>query len=83
MEETEVNFQRFQAIATIVLATLMGYLIVLPIVLSATPNQSTPLLIIGPMAGGMVGYRNRHSRFFFYLTIVGVLTLSTILSFQN
>ena len=61
------------------LGALTGALIVIPI---TTVEAGAGLVAVGAAAGGLVGYRRRKSRAFFYFAIACALILSTIISFS-
>lgn len=76
------SYKQFTAIVTVFFSLLTGVLVVMPFALQR-PEQSTALILAGAAMGAISGYRRRHSRFFFYLSIFAVLILSTILTFQT
>lgn len=72
------DFEKLRHFATVVLAAMVGGLISLPISIGGNTTQSL-LLPITIIFGGLMGYRKRHNRFFFYFCLVAVAVLATLL----
>jgi len=73
------NFSKFYQISSVVLGTLAGLLIAVPISINMGPGMAPVFLLLFGLVGGLMGYRRRDSRVFFYLSIVSVLVLSSII----
>ena len=75
------DFEKLIGFATVVLAAMVGGLISLPISITADNSQrcALPIMIV---LGGLLGYRKRHNRFFFYFCLVAVVVLATLINFQ-
>lgn len=71
---------QFREISCIVLGAITGFLIGLPWALQAQGAVSiiTPLLFAA--CGGLVGFRQRRNTLFFYLCLVCVVALASLLS---
>ena len=73
----------FRALGCMILGALVASLIALPLVFN---NPEAPsriwLLLPALLMGALVGYRKRHSTFFFYFCLLAVLALSTLLMRQ-
>lgn len=66
----------YQSASTIVLSAMTGLLLALPI---AEPSwQGALLLVAFTVLGGLIGYRRRTSRVFFYISALSVLVLSSL-----
>ncbi len=71
----------FYAIASIVMGAFVGLLIAIPITVSTTSRAVAGATLLGlPLLGLLSGYRRRHSRIFFYLCLIAIVVLSTILT---
>lgn len=81
--EAQSGASSLHSMSSVVLATLTGLLIVLPLAGSGDPTSGVGLGLIGGLAGFMVGYRRRHSRAFFYFSLVCVLVLAVVVSFNS
>lgn len=81
---------RFYAITTTIMGGIVGALVGLPFAGSSDPSAATDypeisvvhtlLLIILTLCGLFVGYRRRHSRTFFYLCLLSILILASVIS---
>ena len=78
--ETAERFESARRAATVVLSGIVGMLIGMPVSGSAGSPLSAALIVVAFGAlGTAAGYRRRRSRAFFYLTLVALLGLATIL----
>ena len=73
---------QFQAFATIVLSGMIGVLFSFPLVSSSSRSVSLATMVAFGLMGMSIGYRRRESKFFFYICLVSVLVLSSIISGQ-
>ena len=64
------------------MSTLVGLLIVLPVLPQMSPAGGTVIGIFGAAAGFLIGRRYRDSRGFFYFSLVCVLVLAMLVSFN-
>ena len=71
----------FYSLAAVFLAALVGLLITIPVTM-ADRQGSSWLLLVGIIAGGLVGWRRRKSHAFLYFCLVCVIALATLISFQ-
>lgn len=81
MTTGNLTFSRFREYASIVLGSLMGALIAMPV--AAEANAALMLVPLGAVLGGLVGYRRRASTFFLYFCIVCILILSSVIMFES
>lgn len=85
-ESPQDNFNKFYALASLVLSVIAGVLIGIPIAMMVpAPDQAfslTHLLVVAAFAvfGGIAGYRNRKSHLYFYFVLVAVLVLAGLVS---
>ncbi|WKZ57970.1 MAG: hypothetical protein QY326_04695 [Bdellovibrionota bacterium] len=70
------------AISSVMLSTLVGLLIVLPVLPQMSPTSGAFLGAAGAAAGFLIGRRHRQSRGFFYFSLVCVLMLAMLVSFN-
>ena len=71
----------FQSIAAVVLGTILGLLIALPIAplsaaQGASPVSGILLLLASGGAGALIGHRRRHNKSFLYFCFAAILILS-------
>lgn len=74
------KFQKFMATANIILGSLVGCLICIPII-TTSEGPRLPVLVLSGLAGAAIGFRRRSSRAFLYFSIICVLALSCLISF--
>ncbi|MCB0328128.1 MAG: hypothetical protein KDD70_00655 [Bdellovibrionales bacterium] len=67
---------RFQWIASVVLGTITGLLIALPISQGESVFSGPIVLLASGMAGALIGYRRKDSRAFLYLCFATILLLA-------
>jgi uncharacterized SAM-binding protein YcdF (DUF218 family) len=60
----------------------MGCLVAVPMTSTNLQSMGTPLLLIAVLFGGIAGHRHRNNRAFLYFCLVGILVLSTLISFS-
>ncbi len=72
----------FREIACILLGGLTGLLIALPWSFSSQDWPAFLAPILGGLLGLAVGYRQRGNVFFFYLCLISIIALATLLSSQ-
>ena len=77
-----LNFNSFRAIACALLGAFVGALIALPL-LASTEGLRLPLFIAFTAAGGLIGYRKRASTLFFYFSLIAVVALASLISYQE
>lgn len=68
----------FQEVATTILGGFTGCLLALPFLTADSP-ATIVYALVGTALGLMLGYRRRQSRFFFYVCLLSVLVLSSLL----
>ena len=77
------NIKSFIFYANIILGSLCGLLVALPVAGSlSSPIPGLFLIIFSVFFGGFAGYRNKGSRAFMYMCLAFVLILSTLISFS-
>ena len=69
------DFSKFTKFANIVLSSLLGILIFLPL-------NNPSLIFIGLILGFLIGYRRKTSRAFFYLVLFSVSIMTCIVYLQ-
>ena len=74
----EAESHSFITFANIGLGALCGALIVFPLVLEA---KNIVYALPGIAVGALIGHRRKDSRVFFYLTLVSILILASLISF--
>lgn len=80
IDQNATRFEGFIQVSTVILGIMTGYLIGIPAALYL--NLQTPLLLfLFAIGGGLVGYRRRKSRVFFYFALLCVLALSSVIFF--
>jgi hypothetical protein len=78
----QFSFATFREIVCVVLGAITAVLIALPVVTQeGAPSPIALLALFGGM-GALIGYRKRHSTFFFYLCLVSVIALSSLISYN-
>ncbi|MBN8548274.1 MAG: hypothetical protein J0M12_03040 [Deltaproteobacteria bacterium] len=70
----------FREIASILLGALTGALIGFPWVTSVDVSVAGLIVVISAILGGVIGYRKRRSTLFFYVCLIAVVGLATLLS---
>lgn len=83
------NINPFYSICSTVLGATSGFLISIPLVLGlaeggSDPYSLTTALIVAMMtiAGGLMGYKRRESKAFFYISMITTLVLTTTIGFN-
>jgi hypothetical protein len=82
MSEREAHYQKFLHGGSIFLGALMGCLVTIPIISTELQSFGAPLLVGAALFGGLAGHRHRENRAFLYFCILGILVLSTLISFS-
>ena len=73
------SFSQFREIACVGLSAVTGFLIGVPL-LALTPGPlGVVVLITLAIIGGVVGFRKRRQPIFFYVSLVSVLFLSSVI----
>ena len=83
MNSSQVNdkpFGQFQSLATITLAGFTGLLISIPLIVSSSLAVAIATSLFFSAAGFRIGYRKRHNKIFFYITLVSVLVLASLIT---
>jgi len=73
------NSNKFYQVSSVMLGSIAGVLIAVPVSSSIESAWGALLLLLFGLAGVLMGYRRRDSRMFFYLSIVCVLVLSSVI----
>ena len=76
------KYSKFLQYATIGLSGMVGALIAIAWAPAAGASKGLGIILLGTIMGLLVGYRRRDSKFFFYLTLVCICALSSVISFQ-
>ena len=73
------TYQDFFSFACTILGAFAGLLLTMPIVIRSETSFAPLFLILGMFLGGIIGYRRRNSRIFFYVCLIVILMLSILL----
>ncbi len=74
------RFETFRVIANIILSALVGLLIAVPLSIGMSIGANLAILLLFSALGALIGYKRRSSHAFFYLSLVSILVLSSVLS---
>lgn len=64
--------------ATVFFSVMVGLLATLPLAITNQQGMGTIIVLVGLLLGLAVGIRRRTSRFFFYVSLVATLVLSSV-----
>ena len=82
VQNNSIQYSKFLQYATIGLSGMVGALIAIAWAPAAGANKGLGIILVGTAMGLLVGYRRRDSKFFFYLTLVCICALATVISFS-
>jgi hypothetical protein len=73
------TYQEFFGFTCVILGAFAGLLLAMPMVLRSETSFAPLFLVLGMFLGGVIGYRRRKSRVFFYVCLIVILMLSVLL----
>jgi len=76
------DFQKFKHLSCILLSTIIGVLIAIPLCGGLSSTLRLPLLITSAGLGGLIGKRRKDSVAFFYFCLIAVVVLAWLVSFR-